>query len=55
VSKNESTAQTSQLSVLLNAQKITRCQMAIAANSLVGKKGDDLTVAYNAIQTACGN
>jgi len=53
VSENESKAQTSELSVLRNAQMITRCQMAIAANNIVGKTGDDLTVALNAIQTAC--
>ena len=55
VSENESKAQTSELSVLQNAQMITRCQMAIAANNPVGKTGDDLTVAFNAIQTACNS
>ena len=55
VTKNQGTLQSNEQTVLLNAQKITRCQMAIASNNLTGKTGDDLTKAYSAIQTACGN
>jgi hypothetical protein len=55
VKKNEDTNQANELSVLLNAQKIKRCQIAIVSNDISGKTGDELTKAYNAIQTACNN
>ena len=55
VSSNESQNLTNELSVLWNTQMITRCQMAIAANNPAGKTGDELTIAFNAIQTACNS
>ncbi|MCD2453790.1 hypothetical protein GO003_025785 [Methylicorpusculum oleiharenae] len=55
VSENESNNLSNELSVLWNKQMITRCQMAIAANNPAGKTGDELTIAFNAIQTACNS
>jgi len=55
VLNNQNTNQTTELSVLLGAQKIKRCQLAIAINNTTGKTGDALTTAFNNIQTACGN
>ena len=52
---NQHTSQASELSVLLGAEKIKRCQLAIAINNPAGKTGDALTIAFNNIQTACGN
>ncbi len=55
VLNNQNTNQTTELSVLLGAEKIKRCQLAIAINNTTGKTGDALTTAFNNIQTACGN
>ncbi|MCK9398026.1 MAG: hypothetical protein M0Q44_20870 [Methylobacter sp.] len=49
------TAQSNELAILVGAEKIKRCQMAIANNDTKDKTGDDLTKALNNIQTACGN
>jgi uncharacterized protein YceK len=49
------TTQNTELATLVNAEKIKRCQVAIATNDTKNKTGDDLTKAFNNIQTACGN
>jgi len=53
---NQGQAQTSQMGVLLGAQKLARCQMAIDINRALfaNKSEEDQATALNNIQSACG-
>lgn len=53
VATNKNLNMTNELLLLMNTEKLKRCQAAIVANPLIGKTGETLATAQSNIQSAC--